>query len=403
MPSGVGSRRWAFFVAVALLAACDRADTLDPFAAFPQLDAVEDLEIAGLDDDGRAFLASDQMQIAGELVVFLHLRERRVRVADRHTGRALRTLVEPGQMQVPTRLGVIDDAVWIRDSCPDPIFRLFTLPGGSPTEKILAGDWAYEGRTVRGTHLTSQREIIASTIDQARAVVRGEIAERVLLRISGGTPVRLVSVPIARNILGFVRGYGGGMYFGQPFSDDPLYALSPDGDLLAILERRVDGTPDPTAVLELKYLRDDSAVRRSLRYPPRPIERRWIDGIIRSWQGELGMPYSHSEPLLRDLLNQPNHLPIANDLQVDADDRAWIRVWDPTDMIQRFNLRSSPPAEATWLVIDSNGNPAGRVALPTDLRWLQAAGDVIWGAMTADDGTGIILRYRLMPRLYARN
>jgi hypothetical protein len=399
MPSGVGSRRWAFFLAVTLLAACDRADTLDPFAAFPQLDAVEDLEIAGVDDDGRAFLAPDQMQIAGELAVFLHLRERRVRVADRQTGRALRTLVEPGQMQVPTRLGVIDDAVWIRDSRPDPMFRLFTLPGGSPIDEILDEDWTYEGRTVRGFHLTSEREVIAAPATPSAAIVRGEMRERALLRIAGGVPQLLASLAIERNVLGFVRDDGGGIYSRQPFSDDPLYALSPDGHRLAILERRVTDSADPTSTLELRDTGDNSFVRHPLRYSPRSIARHWVDDIVRDWQAELGLPYSHSERLIRDRLHQPDHLPVASDLRLDVERRAWIRLWDPAEMILMYNLRSSPPAEATWLVIDPDGNPAGRVALPTDLRWLQAAGDVVWGAKTADDGTGIILRYRLMQHI----
>jgi hypothetical protein len=399
MPSGARPRRSAFFLAVALLAACDRADTLDPFAAFPQLDAVEDLEIAGLDDDGRAFLAPDQMQIAGELVVFLHLRERRVRVADRETGGALRTLVEPGQMQAPTRLGVIDDAVWIRDQRPDPMFRLFTLSGGSPIEEILDEDWTYEGRTVQGFHLTSQREVIAATATPSAAIVRGEMKERALLRIAGGVPQLLASLAIERNVLGFVRDDGGGIYSRQPFSDDPLYALSPDGHRLAILERRVTDSADPTSTLKLRHIDDNSFVRHPLRYLPRSIERHWVDDIVRAWQAELGLPYSHSEPLIRDRLHQPDHLPFASDLRLDVERRAWIRLWDPAEMILMYNLRSSPPAEAAWLVIDPDGNPAGRVALPTDLRWLQAAGDVVWGAKTADDGTGIILRYRLMQRI----
>jgi hypothetical protein len=395
MASGPRSRGLALLL-VALLAACDqRGDTLDHFEAFPQFDAVKDLEIAGLDDDGRAFLAPDQMQIAGELVVFLHRQERRVRVADRETGRSLRTLVEPGQMQVPTRLGVIDDAVWVRDARPDPMFRLFALAGGSQVDKVPAGDWTYEGHTVRGVHLTSKREVIAATATPSAAIVRGVTKERTLLRIVGGVLEPLVSVAREQSVLGFVRDDGGGIYSAQPFSDDPLYALSPDGYRLAILERRVTNSADPASTLELRHVDDDSIVRRPLRYSPRPIERHWVDDIVRDWQRELGLPYSHSEPLIRNRLHQPNHLPFASDLRLDVDGRAWIRVWDPAEMILEYNLRSSPPTEATWLVIDLDGSPAGRVVLSTDLRWLQAAGDAVWGAKTADDGTGIIVRYRM--------
>jgi hypothetical protein len=298
-------------------------------------------------------------------------------------------------MQVPTRLGVIDDAVWVRDARPDPMFRLFALAGGSQVDKVPAGDWTYEGHTVRGVHLTSKREVIAATATPSAAIVRGVTKERTLLRIVGGVLEPLVSVAREQSVLGFVRDDGGGIYSAQPFSDDPLYALSPDGYRLAILERRVTNSADPASTLELRHVDDDSIVRRPLRYSPRPIERHWVDDIVRDWQRELGLPYSHSEPLIRNRLHQPNHLPFASDLRLDVDGRAWIRVWDPAEMILEYNLRSSPPTEATWLVIDLDGSPAGRVVLSTDLRWLQAAGDAVWGAKTADDGTGIIVRYRM--------
>jgi len=398
-PRGARFRGSTLLLAVALLAACDRADALDDFEAFPQLEAVEEFEIAGLDDDGRAFLAPDQMQLAGDTAVFLHRRERRVRVADRETGGSLRTLVEPGQMQDPTGVGVVQDVIWVRDQLPDPVFRIFALDGGQQIEEVPAAGWSHEGHTVRGMHLTSRGEIIAATATPFRTIVRGEVRERTLLRIAGAVAQPLMSVPVERSVLGCVRDHGGGIYSAQPFSDDPLHALSPDGYELAILERRVADSQDPVSHLEFGHLDADSIVRRQIRYSPRPIEQHWIDGIVRNWQGELGLPYSHSEPLIRDWLYQPEHLPFANDLRLDVERRAWIRLWDPSEMIQQFALRSSPPEEATWLVIGPDGESVGRVALPADLRWLQAAGGVVWGARTADDGTGIILRYRLVQHV----
>jgi len=241
--------------------------------------------------------------------------------------------------------------------------------------------------------------MVASPAIASEQVVRGEVRERVLLHmsVSGEILDTLATVSVERGTLGFVQDGGGGIYAGQPFSDDPLYAFSPDLGRLAVLDREVIGRDTPQASLTLRSRRGETGFTRTVEYRPGRIDPGWIDAVIRFWQAELGMPYSHSEPLIRERLHTPDHTPVASEMRVDADGRVWLRAWDLSDAIRRYDLRFTPPEASRWLVIGPDGGSVARVRLPAEVRWLYAYGDALWATRTDGDGAGVVVRYRLSP------
>jgi len=65
---------------------------------------------------------------------------------------------------------------------------------------------------------------------------------------------------------------------------------------------------------------------------------------------------------------------------VGADHRTWIRL-------------EGGPAGGTWLVMDREGRPQGRVSLPEGSRLLEAGGDYAWVSKPDETGDVILVRY----------
>lgn len=180
----------------------------------------------------------------------------------------------------------------------------------------------------------------------------------------------------------------GESHVNQPFSDDPLYAGSSDGQRFATVTRTAATSGgDQRFTVTMVSLKDHRTVTREIRYRPRPLPSRVVDSAIAALgQGLLG---NLSSPVtldsLRRRLFQPAYYPPVTRLRLARDGTIWMSV--------RF--ADSPAGVTEWMVLSSHGFELRRVTTPGNFLLFEADRDVLWGVNLLADETMEVARLRV--------
>jgi hypothetical protein len=400
--------RLSILLCMALLlgAGCVEERSAGAHASLPMWSATEELVIGDSSDVNHRFLEPSSLHPTGSGgILTLHVKERRLRMFD-DAGRFVRDIAGPDDLAGPLAMGVRGDTAWVLDRLLRTEFRLFRISDGAHIETLIAseasgfGSAADPRRFVAAVGILPDGSYLTELYAGARDHVTGRIRDRVFLRTARDGLVldTLAVLSAERTVIGFLGRDGeGGVFGAQPFSDDPLFAASPVAAVVFVLDRRVEALDGSNRMPHFRLRGHTYAgkqlLERSYAYRPNPIPRRWVDQNVRSWQQELGMAYSRSEPLIRERLFVPAHQPAIAEMHIGVDGRIWLRTWDLAAVSADYGLTQGVPELSVWLVLSAAGEIQGRLELLARVRWLHADDQALWGTYTHPREGGKIVRY----------
>jgi hypothetical protein len=176
----------------------------------------------------------------------------------------------------------------------------------------------------------------------------------------------------------------------QPFTDHPLYQMSPDGSHVTIVRRehqmaawmtvyrvtRVNMEGDTLFNVE----RRASMVRvTDETVDSTAAELAALPGAVEAFPG----PVRGRQALIRAMLNRPRYHPPISDLLVGFDGTTWLR-WPDTR-----------EGDVRWEVLDRSGEPQWTFEADRRLELVAANGEEVWGLLREDQGAIRLIRFRL--------
>jgi hypothetical protein len=298
----------------------------------------------------------------------------------------------PGEFQNLPRGGWKADTLWVSD----PQLRRITLI--SPVRTLVrtlpllftARPLAADSTTLPDFPFVSPYALypgdsLLVSADPERSDPRADKVDgSALLTISAdGWIGRLIAViPSAGSIE--VALPGGGVAGGRiPFFPRPLWAVSPDGGVVATVVTKL-GDQGGAITVTLTSQHSGATVRKDIPFEGVPIPAQVVDSLLagaaRVPIPELRRAYEAS---VRDLAQ--SMYPPVEELVIGNDHRLWL------------GLRATG-AWRSWLVIDEEGNAVALVSLPATGSVEAALGDAVWVVEPDDNDVQSIVRYRLRSR-----
>lgn len=285
----------------------------------------------------------------------------------------------PGEFHQVLAIGLYRDSIWAMDPAQVRV-TLFplrgegvqTLPYGPYAARSLApGSYSRRGMP---TSLLQDGSVLLeeNTPDPTRptsgALLRVDRTMRVLDTV--------IQLPAQHSSMAFEY-RDGGAQFAQPFSDDPLYAVSSDGSLVVLVARRSATSEDGGEFL-VTVLRNgtEEVFRRPVQYQPRRLTNRVVDSTVTAMAGGFKPQGMVRSPVtvdsVRSRLFRPAFYPPVQDVRVGRDGTVWLKI--------RFGDSASSVDE--WLQLSPRGFPQRRVTTPNGFRLLEADRRMVWGAFT---------------------
>ncbi len=185
-------------------------------------------------------------------------------------------------------------------------------------------------------------------------------------------------------------------YGPEPFSDDPIWRGSADGNCLVIVRRSVeDLSQPPTFTVEVFEGEGGSRYIRSIPFQPLPLDRGRVDAVAQAKSREIrggleaqGAPLSPQDftpEALRDAWYLPRVHPPVEDLALPLNGEIWLR------RETRAGIDTVP-----WLVLGPEGEPRATVALPSDLEIGFPGNHFVYGVRKDDLDVYHLVRFRLV-------
>lgn len=175
---------------------------------------------------------------------------------------------------------------------------------------------------------------------------------------------------------------GGGGEFGIPYCGAPMDDFAQDGSRYAsaiVIEQGARRTRYSVTVIRGS---GDTAFSRIFETRPRTIPRRFADSTLANWSSRAQFP---EEAEAWKTVQVPEAFAPYARILVGRDETFWIEEFIP--IYERRSRR--------WLVLDAQGNPVGRVAVPATVHIHSASLTQIWATETDDDGLQHVVRYRV--------
>ena len=409
-------------LACAALTACDRTTGSGVVGVgdFPRLVAEEDARIGDMDDPDVGFSRIGGVDLDDEgnvYVVESLLAEIRVYTPEGELLRRIGRRGEgPGEFQGPPRFGVMGDTVWAIDLQANRI-TLFDRSGAllstGAIQPVMVPIPSGMGHVLplrmRADGLFTSHLLRVSFAQDAPAVdptdsipvpmvlfhANGTVADTI--GWAGRPPPRMWRPPAEQPSEPELVEVAGRRFF-APTPPTTLPSWLPLADGYVLVE-----TPLPTGIDDAAFsvtrigLHGDTLYHRTFHYAPVRYTPEDLDSIA-AWAARgdpRGMsifvpgrpPPDDWEVIavrLRAAMDFPEwRLPL-DFPRLGADEGVWMRWTD-----------QGSPETRTWLVLDPQGDPRGRLELPAghDVRW--SRGDTIWAVDTDDLGVPWLVRLRV--------
>lgn len=395
-------RRWPVFAALSL-AALSRPIPLDnPLSGLSRVVAARDPRFA-VPDSVRALLT--------RVTALVSDADSSLYLADPSLGAVLsltpngdirkvigRRGAGPGEFSAVLLVGLHEDSLWALDPA---MVRLTLLPlrgRGALTVPLgisapTLGDRArpQSRRGFPSAVLSDGTLLIEESVrDEGDA---GQWNHRLLLRATRDLEVLDT---IARHSLahsGMVFSYRDGeTHFRQPFSDDPLYATSPDGTLLVTVEREVP-RKGAAGSIRVTGWRDahEQIFQREIEYTGVQLPSAVVDSAVNGYVS----PKVRSGPTtpvtvdsIRHHLFRPQIYPAVEAARVARDGSIWLKV----------HFSDSPQGVGDWLVLSRKGFEMYRVSLPESFQLLEVNRRTVWGLEGDVLDVPLLVRYTIPDR-----
>lgn len=340
----------------------------DPVLAFSR---ISDLAV---DPAGRLYVLQPQ---EGTLTVLTPEGDLELQLGGRGQG--------PGEFLAPAALGWRGDTLWVMDAA----------------QRRLS--WFHRGRHVRTHRFAPLRlepgERVAAQWPMADgshfALVMRPFEEpaghpanvlTIIRTAEGGTQGEAVAELRESYPFRLVIDHAEGRTHGSPlFSDFPLQSTDAWGARTAIVDRPFGEPPEGTIRLTTLEPSGDTVFSREYLVDVEPLtDQQWESRLSEALAAvdRPDRPYGAHE--VEEASLRPRHWPSATRVVVGRDGHAWIGLAELPDRVER-----------DWAVIDENGVPLYRVALPKGFRAFTASGDLVWGVWRDEFGIPHVQRYRM--------
>lgn len=281
------------------------------------------------------------------------------------------------------RAGIAGDTLWVIDdairisyfSLSGDFLDVVNVPAKAAERNDESGLF-----TAQPQVLTKGRGALGWGIFGAAELFAGQIPSFPLLRMTreGQTVDTIAWIPTRNYGLKFSRG----PYRSQPFSDEPLYAFSPLGDRICVVDG-VAAERSEGAHYSVTVIADagDTLWSREMSYVPRQIDAGVIDSV-RNYLRAASARWGVSSWEVDQALFVPKFWPPVADVFMGVDGSVWIRSDEKEEPV-------------TYTVIDSAGEQIRtiEVARSVTLKW--ASADAAWGVELDEDDVPVIVRYRI--------
>ncbi|HSA56929.1 MAG TPA: 6-bladed beta-propeller [Gemmatimonadaceae bacterium] len=235
--------------------------------------------------------------------------------------------------------------------------------------------------------LLPEGSVLGGASYPSRLVASGQITRTPVFRMSRSAAVldTVVWVPIGSG-QGSVQTQNVALFFSQPISDEPLSVFAGPAARVYVIERAARSGTTAFRVTAVSA-RGDTLWSRSYPYRPVPLESGVADSIVNELVRRLSGGRRSGAPVIppddiRKAVFLPDHQVTITRVFAAADGALWLRREGFGDVLH-------------WTVIGPDGNVAGTLALPRNVRPMTVVGDRAWGVELDDVDVPLLVRYRI--------
>lgn len=279
----------------------------------------------------------------------------------------------PGEFRTVHTGGWMGDTLWVFD--PGLGRVSFFGPGGEHERSVSqisgAGDASGEpGMELMGLRVRAAFHgdtLLASGLRPAESGADVDYEEEFAVRLHGGTIAQVVApVPPRDESMVWARTDTGIFPVSLPFLASGHWNVSPDGRRIVIATTELEGPGEGTVHLDVMDARGDSLLSRELPFSPKPMDEARLDSLLRLAAEPL--PVEGVKEALEEEARErvPEALSPVTAVIVGAEDRIWLRLDEPEG------------AAETWMLLDAEGIPSGRLVLEEGETLHAVDGDRLW-------------------------
>lgn len=367
--------------------------------AVPEWAAELELRIGSLDDPGSSLTAVRGLEVGPDGSVYtLHPSEAIVRHFDAD-GNLVRVFGGrgggPGELRRARLMGMVGDTLWVMDGEGYRISR-FMLDGtfvGSFQVPFDMGSADMTAIPPRPVGLLSDGTVYGQPPGISDWLADGRLTDQVpvLMTRDGRVTDVLPAMPYRHLVWAIPSPDGrGGSYAVQPFEDRTAFAFDLNRRALVVLDREPPANAAEASFTVMKLEFDgDTLFSRAFAFDPIPVRQEELDSALDAFAAEVGerrlfgLTETEARRLAEETLYAPAYRPGARYVVPGRDDTIWVML-EPGDA-----------DTATWLVLDSGGEPMGRVRLPSGVLVRQAELPLVWGVETDELDVPYVVRYRV--------
>ncbi len=306
----------------------------------------------------------------------------------------------PGEFRNVFLVGLHQDSLWVVDP---GLVRLTLLPrsGSAPLTVPLAGSAATllsgrpQARLGMPSSLLADGSLLVEQSLRAEADEGGaRWTERFLFHTDRTLQIldTIARHPLDHSTIVFIH-RDGELHMPQPFNDDPLYGVQPDGSTVVVVERAVPAQGlEGQITLRIWRGAGEPVITRQVPYAGRRLTEAAVDSAV-------GQYFTHGNgrripdtPVtpdsVRSRLYRPAIFPPVEEVRVATDGAIWLKV----------RLQDSPAGVGDWIVLSRRGFPMYRVSLPAGFRMLQAGRRTLWGVENDELDVPLVVRYTVPER-----
>ncbi|MCL4866871.1 MAG: hypothetical protein KJZ47_13330, partial [Gemmatimonadales bacterium] len=302
----------------------------------------------------------------------------------------------PGEMRRGGKLGWVGDTLWVADRGQPRVVLFSTTLEVAATLNVMAslpfpthlpypeallpnGAVLVAGlplsQTVRGNPLERQ---VTQTFAYLAVVSRSGGFERLLAMLP--RTEREMSIPVE------FSGRRGIAAPPQPFSDDPIWAVSHDGGMLVTVGPVVERGGSGYRVTGIATS-GDTVFRRRFEAPASPVTEADIVDAIERLRNEVrpGIPATVDEATFRSQVWRPAQIPPVESVMVGRDGLTW--------------LRMRPQAGSrivAYRVLDRSGRAIGETTLPRGDVIVESDGSRAWATTISTEGEPQVKYFRII-------
>ena len=298
----------------------------------------------------------------------------------------------PGEFRQPRRLGWAGERLVVADGAHDRITLLDRRGRAGGTTSLTAKP-APPASGLRALARAPDGAQLAMGVSADADRAKGLVSHTPLFRTTAdGTAItHTVARVVTRRQTMFlplrVNGLAGKGWFRQPFGDDAVWDVAPDGAGVVIVDRAAAAGPLAThfTVVRLSPV-GDTIFSTRVPYTPRALD----DATLAHWlDPKRYAPANKSVRVeidpgeIRRALYRPRYFPPAESVGVGRNGWVWVQ-------------RTSSVADKTTelLVLSERGAVLGRVTVPSGERFLQATDSLLWTTGRGADDEPTLSLYR---------